>query len=303
MRIKMNKPHKNPLILIISIALLYTTWSSTYLAIRVAVRTIPPLLMTSSRFIIAGALMYILALIRKEKQPSLKQLFGGSVVGILLFLASNGLLCYAEQTVNSGLSAVVVSSGAFWICLFSGFSGKWPSKIEWLGIGIGFTGIIVLNSGAELKGNPVGGMLLLISSMIWAFGSVLTKKLPVPSGFMGTGIEMFSGGLASLIAALIIRQDFNIKPSGESIAALIYLIVVGAMVGFSAFMYVFHNARPALASSYSYVNNVGAVLLGVLLLGEKVNAQEIIALFIVVAGVAIIATSQARPGISVPAND
>ena len=105
---------------------------------------------------------------------------------------------------------------------------------------------------------------------------------------------MFAGGLASLLAALAIRQDFNIRPSAESVAALIYLITVGAMVGFSAFMYVFHNARPALASSYSYVNTIGAVFLGVLLLGEKINAQEVFALFIVVTGVVIVATSQAR---------
>lgn len=290
----MDKPAKNPLILVVSIVLLYTTWSSTYLAIRVAVRTIPPLLMTASRFMTAGLLMYVPALIKREKMPSVKQLLGGSAVGILLFLVSNGMLCYAEQTVNSGLSAVVVSSGAFSICLFSGFFGKWPAKIEWLGIAIGFAGIIVLNLGSEMKGNLAGGLLLLFSSMIWALGSVLTKKLPVPQGFTGTGVEMFAGGLASLLAALAIRQDFNIRPSAESVAALIYLITVGAMVGFSAFMYVFHNARPALASSYSYVNTIGAVFLGVLLLGEKINAQEVFALFIVVTGVVIVATSQAR---------
>ena len=117
----MDKPAKNPLILVVSIVLLYTTWSSTYLAIRVAVRTIPPLLMTASRFMTAGLLMYVPALIKREKMPSVKQLLGGSAVGILLFLVSNGMLCYAEQTVNSGLSAVVVSSGAFWILPFFRF--------------------------------------------------------------------------------------------------------------------------------------------------------------------------------------
>jgi drug/metabolite transporter (DMT)-like permease len=282
---------KNTLLLMTAIFLLYTTWSSTYLAIRVAVRTIPPLFMTSSRFIIAGVLMYLLALIRGEKQPTRKQWLGGAMIGTILFLMSNVLLCVGEQTVDSGVSAIAVSSGALWMCLFSGFFGKWPNRIEWLGIIVGFVGIIILNIGVAASGNLTGGLILLLSSMIWSFGSILSKKVEVPTGFMGSGIEMFFGGAASLIAAAILRQNFNIHPSGESIAALIYLIIIGGMVGFSSFMYVLQNARPALASSYAYVNTVGAVFLGAVMLGEKITSRVIIALVIVVAGVVIVATA------------
>ena len=282
---------KNPALLILALVLLYTTWSSTYLAIRVAVRTIPPLMMTSSRFIIAGVLMYLLAIAHKEKQPTRAQWFGGALIGTILFLMSNVLLCFAEQTVDSGVSAIAVSSGALWMCLFSGFFGKWPSRVEWLGIITGFAGILILNIGAAAKGNLAGGIILILSSMIWSFGSILSKKVEVPVGFMGSGVEMFFGGLASLIMAVLTHQNFNIHPSSESVWALIYLITVGGMIGFSSFMYVLQNARPALASSYAYVNTIGAVFLGAMLLKEKIGLNVIIALVVVVAGVVIVATA------------
>jgi drug/metabolite transporter (DMT)-like permease len=286
----MDEKKKNDLILIIAIILLYTTWSSTYLAIRIAVRTIGPLMMTSVRFLAAGALMYIIAVLNGEKQPTGKELLGGSIVGIVLFLVSNVMLCYAEESVSSGLSAVAVSSGAFWICLISGFFGRWPTKTEWLGIAIGFMGIVILATGGEMKGNAAGTAVLLISSIIWAFGSVLSKQFPVPKGFMGSGIEMLAGGAGSLIALYAMGGSLNnFHPSSESLWALIYLITVGSMVGFSAFMYVFQNARPALASSYSYVNTIGAVMLGVFILNEKIGAREITAIAVVIAAVVLIA--------------
>ena len=280
---------KNSLLLIIAIILLYTTWSSTYLAIRIAVRTIPPLTMTSLRFLSAGLLMYVIALIMGEKQPTMKEIFGGSIVGIILFLVSNVMLCYAEQSVSSGLSAVAVSSGAFWICLISGLFGRWPTKMEWLGIAIGFAGIIILATGGEMKGNMAGTIILLVSSIAWAFGSVLSKHVAVPKNFMGSAVEMIAGGLSSLAALYATGGSLNIHPSTESLLALIYLITVGAMVGFSAFMYVFQNARPALASSYSYVNTIGAVILGVFILNEKIGAREIVAIAVVTTAVIIIA--------------
>lgn len=288
------KMKKNPALLVVALVLLYITWSSTYLAIRVAVRTIPPLMMTASRFIIAGVLMYLLALMRGEKHPSGRQWIGGAVIGIILFLMANVLLCLAEQTVDSGVSAIAVSSGALWMCLFSGFFGKWPNRIEWLGIIIGFAGILTLSFGTAVKGNLTGGIILLLSSMIWSFGSILSKKITVPPGFMGSAVEMLSGGLMSLIVAALLRQNFNIHPSSESIWALIYLITIGGMVGFSSFMYVLQNARPAMASSYAYVNTIGAVFLGALLLKEKIGANEIISLVVVVAGVIIVATANMR---------
>ncbi len=279
--------------------LLYTTWSSTYLAIRVAVKTIPPLAMTSIRFIAAGGLMLLIAFLRREKNPSLKEWAAGSLVGVILFLGANVLLCYAEQSVSSGISAVAVSSGAIWICLFSGFFGRWPTKMEWAGIALGFAGIAILATGREMSGNILGTILLILSSMVWAFGSVLSTRLPVPKGFMGSGVEMSAGGIASLIVVIVTGQGLHFNPSRESVIALIYLVIIGAMVGFSAFMYVFQNARPALASSYSYVNTIGAVILGAVILKEQVGSREIVAMIVVVAGVIVIALAgmKAKPGI------
>jgi drug/metabolite transporter (DMT)-like permease len=271
--------------LVVAIILLYTTWSSTYLAIRIAVQTINPMIMIGFRFVFAGGLMYVLALCTGGKNPPFKQWAGGFAVGILLFLGANVLLGYAEQTVSSGLSAVSVSSGALWICLFSGMFGKWPNKTEWAGIVIGLIGIVVLNLGYEIKANINGMLMLIASSMIWGLGTVLSKKLPLPSGFMGSAVEMLGGGICTLIMAAATGQNFNVHPSPASLTAFIYLIVVGSMIGFSAFMYVFHNARPALASSYAYVTPIGAIALGIIALHEKINRVEVIALVFVVVGV------------------
>jgi drug/metabolite transporter (DMT)-like permease len=292
----MNTQKKNKWILIGALFVLYTTWSSTYLAIRVAVETISPFTMITLRFIAAGGLMILIALLMREKLPSLKELTGGSVVGIVLFLGSNVLLCYGEQSVDSGISAVTVSSGAIWICLFSGFFGRWPTKSEWIGIVLGFIGILILAAGQAMNGNITGIIFLIVSSILWSFGSVLSRQIPVPKGFMGNGVEMLSGGLASLAIILFTKHGLDFKPSAASLAGLIYLIVIGAMVGFSAFMYVFQNARPALASSYSYVNTIGAVILGNLILKEKVGTREIAAMTVVIAGVLVIAFAGIKAG-------
>jgi drug/metabolite transporter (DMT)-like permease len=287
----MEETKKKSLLLVVAIILLYTTWSSTYLAIRIAVRTISPLTMTAARFIAAGFLMYIIALLMGEKQPTKKELFGAAIVGIILFLISNVMLCYAEQSVSSGLSAVAVSSGAFWICLISGFFGKWPTKMEWLGILIGLAGIVILATGGEMRVNIAGTIILLLSSIAWAFGSVLSKNIAVPKNFMGSAVEMLAGGIGSLAAIYATGGRLNFHPSTESLWALIYLITIGSMVGFSAFMYVFQNARAALASSYSYVNTIGAVMLGVYILNEKIGAREIVAIAVVILAVVIIAVA------------
>jgi len=292
----------NNLLLIISIAVLYTTWSSTYLAIRVAVQDIPPIAMVSARFTAAGLLMYILAVIKGEKQPGKKQWLGGSIVGVILFTCSNTMLCFAEKAISSSVSAVAVSSGALWMCIFSGFFGKWPTKTEWIGVLIGFLGIAVLSLGTEMRTNIFSSAILVLSSVIWALGSVLSKKLAVPAGFMGNAVEMTAGGIGSFIISLFMGVNYNIRPSSGSIIAVIYLIIIGAMVGFSAFMYVFQNARPALASSYAYVNPIGAVWLGAVMLKEKIGMKEIIALVIVVIGVIIVATAQAKQRTTMPEN-
>jgi drug/metabolite transporter (DMT)-like permease len=271
--------------LVWAIVLLYITWSSTYFAIRIAVQTINPMIMIGFRFVFAGILMYVLAICTGSRRPTLKQWMGGFVIGILLFLCSNVLLGYAEQTVGSGLSAVSVSSGALWICLFSGMFGKWPNRMEWAGIAIGLIGIVILNLGSEMKSNINGMIMLIVSSMIWGLGTVLSKKLPLPSGFMGSAVEMLGGGICTLIMAAATGQDFNVHSSPASMAAFIYLIVAGSMIGFSAFMYVFHHARPALASSYAYVTPIGAIALGIFALHEKINRVEVIAMVFVVIGV------------------
>jgi drug/metabolite transporter (DMT)-like permease len=284
----MDDKKKKNLLLVAAIILLYITWSSTYLAIRIAVRTISPLTMTAMRFIAAGFFMYIIAVLAGEKQPTKKELFGGAIVGIILFLVSNVMLCYAEENIGSGLSAVAVSSGAFWICLISGFFGKWPRKIEWLGIMIGFAGIVILATGGEMRGSIAATIILLLSSIAWAFGSVLSKNIAVPKNFMGNAVEMLAGGIGSLATIYATGGRLNFHPSTESLWALIYLITIGSMVGFSAFMYVFQNARAALASSYSYVNTIGAVILGVFVLNEKINGIELTAIAVVVSAVVII---------------
>jgi drug/metabolite transporter (DMT)-like permease len=278
--------------ILLALAAVYIIWSSTYLAIRIAVHEIAPLLMNGFRFVIAGLIMIIVSLFTGQKIPGIKLWLNAGLVGTLMFLGGTGFVAMAEVTVSSSLAAIAITTVSLWACLITGLFGKWPNKFEWIGLGIGFLGILLLNLEKDMQASSFGAVMLILAPATWALGSVLSRKLKVPAGFMGYGIEMFTGGIANIMAGLLIGEHLGATPSAGAWFSVTYLIVFGSIIGFTAYMFLFENTGPALATSYSYVNPVGAVIIGVLLAGETINREGIAALAAVLIGVIFVAKGE-----------
>lgn len=272
----------------------YLIWGSTYYGLRVALTGFPPFALAGIRFFIAGGLLFALLLWRGGKAPTARQWFNCLVTGTLLLGIGNGGVCYAEQTVASGIAAVAVASAALFIAIFAGLYGHWPNRMEWIGLGIGFVGIIVLNLGGELRGSPAGAIALVASPIAWAFGSVWSKHHDMPEPMMSAAAQMLAGSLPLALASFVSGEHFAAMPSPTALAAMGYLIVFGSLLGFSSYIYLLHHTRPVLASSYAYVNPPVAVLIGVLLGGEAVSRLDIVGTVIIVAGVAAITLAKAK---------
>ena len=272
----------------------YLIWGSTYLAISIALQGFPPFLMAAIRFPIAGVLMLALLRWRGVAMPTKRQWLNCLITGSLLLGMGNGLVCYAEQTVASGISAVAVASVALMIAIFAGLYGQWPRRLEWLGLVVGLIGVIVLNFGGELRASPWGAGALLLATIGWAFGSVWSKHQDMPQPMMSAAAQMLCGGITLAMIALVRGEHLAALPSAHALFAITYLVVFGSLLGFSAYIYLLHHTRPALAASYAYVNPPVAVLLGVLLAGEKVTALDIVGMIIILASVAAITLAKAR---------
>lgn len=273
---------------------LYLIWGSTYLAIRIALTGYPPFLMAAIRFLIAGGLMFALLRSRGMAAPSARQWFNCFVVGTLLLGFGNGLVCYAEQTVASGIAAVAVASVALFMAIFAGLYGQWPNRLEWIGLLVGFAGVIVLNFGGELRGSPIGAAALVTAATAWAFGSVWSKHRDMPNPMMSAAAQMIGGSVSLGLFGLIGGESVALAPDLHATLAVVYLIVAGSLLGFSAYIYLLHHTRPALATSYAYVNPPVAVLVGVLLGGESVTRLDIIGTIVILIGVAAITLAKAK---------
>jgi drug/metabolite transporter (DMT)-like permease len=286
---------KNNLFLIIfCLAAVYIIWSATYIAIKIAVKDMPSLLVNGIRFVASGLVMYLYALASGRKNPSLKQWLNSSIIGTLLFFTATGFVSVAVRSVGSGLSAIAIAGVSLWACLITGFFGKWPNKLEWAGLIVGFIGIIMLNMEHEMRSSSIGTIMLLIAPLSWALGSVLSTRIELPEGYMGHGLEMLTGGMVNVIAGFIMGERIAVMPSAPAVWSIIYLIIFGSIAGFTAYMYLYDNVRPALATSYSYVNPLGAVLIGVFFANEHINKEGIAALFLILAGVVFVAFGEVR---------
>jgi drug/metabolite transporter (DMT)-like permease len=284
----------NPLGVVLALLALYLIWGSTYLGIRIAIESIPPLLMMGIRFIVAGGVLYLFLRIRGVPTPNRSQWLGSTAVGILLIGGGMGGVATAEQWVPSSVAAVCIATAPLWISLFAGLWGRWPVRSEWLGLGLGFVGVVLLNLGSGLWTSPFGAIILLIAPICWAFGSAWSYHLQLPSGLMASATQMLIGGVCLTIIGLILGQRLTIMPSLQSLLALFYLIVFGSLIAFSAYGYVLRRVRPALATSYAYVNPVVAVCLGVAIAGESVTLLTIVAMVVILVGVGLISLGRGK---------
>jgi drug/metabolite transporter (DMT)-like permease len=279
-------PHRGAVAL--AFAAVSIIWGSTYLGIRVALADYPPFLIGAVRFLVAGGLLSGYARLRGHRGLSAREWMGSALVGGLFFVIGNGLLCVAEQSVSSGLAAILVATMPLWATVFARFFGEPASRSEWTGIGLGLAGVLVMNLGGELRGSAHGAALALFAPMGWALGSVLSRRLNLPSSPMMVGAEMLSGGAMVLLVSLALGETWPSAPSGRSVGALGYLVVIGSLVGFSAYAFLLRHTRAAVATSYAYINPVVAIVLGVQLGGEHLDLASACVGAIVLASVLLV---------------
>jgi drug/metabolite transporter (DMT)-like permease len=272
----------------LALGALYVIWGSTYIGIRIALEGFPPLLMAGLRFVVAGAVLYAVVRARGAPHPTAREWRSSLLVGTLLVCA-NGCVSIAEQWVSSGVAAVAIASVPVWAALFAGLFGRWPSRGEWVGLAVGLCGVALLQSAGEMRASPAGALVLTISCVSWALGSIWSRRLPLPQGLMASAAQMLAGGAVLLAVALLHGEKLAALPSLRPLVAFAYLVLIGSIVGYSAYAFLLSRVRPALATSYAYVNPVIAVGLGAALAGEAIAPRAVGALGLILSGVAMIA--------------
>ena len=279
----------------LALAAVYLIWGSTYLGIRFALEGgFPPFLLGGIRFSIAGALMYAFLRWRGMPAPTRAQWRNAAVLGVLLMLLGNGMVNLAEQSVGSGMAAVAVASAPLWMGIFAAMRGEHPARIEWIGLGIGFLGVVWLNADSSLSASKIGMVALLVATLAWSFGSIWSRGRDLAPPFMNAAAQMLCGGIAMLATGLLLGERMHTLPTPHALGAFVYLIVFGSWFGFSAYIWLLHHVRPALASSYAYINPAIAVALGAWLAGERFGAHELLAMGVILLGVVAITLAKAH---------
>ncbi|MCE0464417.1 MULTISPECIES: drug/metabolite exporter YedA [Pseudomonas] len=291
----MSGPRRFPLPLIAAFFALYVIWGSTYLVIRIGVEHWPPLLLAGIRFVMAGSLMYGFLRWRGAPAPTWAQWKAAGLIGVLLLSFGNGAVSVAEHTgVASGVAALAVATVPLFTLLCGYFWGARNTRLEWAGIVLGLIGIAMLNLGSNLQSSPLGATLLIFAAASWAFGSVLSKHLPLPAGAMASAVEMLVGGVVLLIGSFASGEHLERMPAFEGWFALAYLTFFGSIIAFNAYMYLLKHVRPAAATSYAYVNPAVAVLLGIVFAGETIGVEEALAMLVIISAVVLIGLPQWR---------
>ena len=291
-------------LLVLAFAALYVIWGSTYLAIRFAIETVPPFLMAGVRFLVAGALLYGWARWRGAPVPGKKELGAAVVIGALLLVGGNGGVCWAEQRVPSSLAALLVSIMPLWVVLWDWLrpGGSAPARGVWLGVVGGLVGVVLLLDPVRLLGagqiDPLGGLVLVLATLAWATGSMWSRGAPVPaSPILGTGIQMLAGGALLLLVAAGTGEFHGFawqQVSPRSWIAFVYLTIFGAIVAYTAYVWLLRVAPTARVATYAYVNPVVAVFLGWAFAGEQLTARTLAAAAVILGAVALVTTARNR---------
>ncbi len=282
---------------------IYTIWGSTYLAIRIAIETIPPFLMAGIRFLIAGAALYLWTRLRGAPTPTRPNWKAATIIGGLLLLGGNGGVVWAEQYVPSGLTAVLITTVPLWMALleWKRYDRTRPAVPIAVGLILGFTGVVLLVGPEELAGsgavNRVGATVLILASLSWAIGSLYSRKAPLPSSpLQSTAMEMLAGGLLLSAAGLVSQEWVGFQPSEASLRSLVafaYLIVFGSLIGFTSYIFLLKASTPAKVSTYAYINPIIAVILGWAIAQEELTLRTMVAAAVIVAAVVVITTYRA----------
>ena len=294
---------------IAAFAAVYVVWGSTYLAIRYAVQTMPPLLMAGARFSVSGALLYGWARARGAPRPTAVEWRVAAVTGVLMLCLGNGSVGWAEQRIPSALAALIVAVVPLWMVVFDWVlpGGERPTLSVIAGIIVGLGGLVVLVGPERVDTTGpvdiVGALVLVAASMAWAFGSVYNSRGARPeSAAMSTGLQMLGGSAALVASGLALGEGHRTsisQISAASWAGWVYLVTFGSLIGFTAYIYLLKEVSPAKASTYAYVNPVVAMLLGWAIAGEAITPRTLIAAAIILGGVALITVAR-QPRVARP---
>lgn len=299
-----NEGHRATWKTLLAFGIIYFVWGSTFLAIRVGVREVPPLILAAMRFFVAGIVLYGWMLARGERSPSGREWRSATLLGLVIFVLDYGLLFWAEQRVPSGIAAVTLALIPAFMALseiiFLRTQTLTVRLVVALLIGIGGVAVLMSRS-LNLGGAPIdkrGAAALIFASMSWSVASALTRKLTLPkSKVMSSGAQMLAGGVLLAVTAAVLGEFRDFHPwsvSPEVWFALLYLIVAGSIVGFTAYVWLIHHESPTKVGTYAYVNPIVAVLVGYFLGGEALSLRTIVGTMFVLISVVVITTTRAK---------
>ncbi|MFI6293929.1 EamA family transporter [Nonomuraea sp. NPDC050790] len=282
-----------------ALAIVYVVWGSTYLGIGIAVESIPPMLSGAMRFITAAVLLGGFLLLRKGRSAfrmTGREFFGAAVAGLLLLTLGNGMLAVAEQYISTGLAALLVASVPLWLVVFRFVVRDRPKVLTLAGVLVGLCGVAALSlTGVEAAATG-GVVIVLLASVSWAIGSFMSSRIAMPANAFATStVEMLVGGVGLAILGTGLGERLDVSAvSSRSWMALVYLILVGSLIGFTAFSWLLGNAPISLVATYAYVNPAVAVALGAVVLGEVITPQIMIGGAVILVGVALVISTERK---------
>lgn len=300
----------NAIKIVLAFAAIYTIWGTTYLAIRLAVETIPPFFMAGTRFLIAGLITF--AFLRARQVPIPRRLHwrSAAIIGAFLVVGGNGLVTWSEQQVPSSIAALVVATVPLWITVFDWlmYQGGRPGKQVVLGLVLGFIGIGLLIGPGHFFGTATFDLpslaILLLAPILWSLGSLYSRRADLPENiFMSTAMEMLAGGVLLMIAGVITGEskELNIAEiATRSVISMLYLTIFGSIVALTAYVWLLKTVDPARVATYTFVNPVIAIFLGWLVLSEPVTSQMLIAVVIIILAVVLITVRRQKQMVSRP---
>jgi drug/metabolite transporter (DMT)-like permease len=269
------------------LAITYVVWGTTYYAIKVGLEETGPFYMLGTRFVVAGALLFVGLLVAGRRVPTLRQWRNSAVLGFLMLVLGIGSVAVAEQWVASGAAVALISVQPLVIALWLGLLGRWPRRLEWVAIAIGLAGSLVMVVGQDFSASPLGTFMILFGVASWTWGVTLTSRLDVPEGAMGFAAEMLAGGALCLLVSLLLGEEWTLPETARVWWAWGYLIVFGSLIAFSAYRFLVDRVSPTLAATYAYVNPPVALFVGWWLGGEAFTFNIFVGLAIVLAAVGL----------------
>jgi drug/metabolite transporter (DMT)-like permease len=290
-------------LLLSAFAAVYVIWGSTYVGIHIAVETMPPLMMAGSRFFIAGVVLYAIVRLRGAGRPTAIHWRDAAVIGALLLVGGNGGVSWAQKSVPSGVTALIVAATPLWMNLIDWLrpGGRRPTPAVFAGLVLGFVGVTLIGLSRDQLGHrivhPLGAIVLLLATLTWAFGSVFSRHARQPeSPLLGIGMQMIAGGALLLGCGAATGEVSALHFatfSHASIVAFIYLTLAGSLIGFTAYVWLLQVSTPSRVSTYAYVNPLIAVLLGRLILAEPLPGSVLFAGTLIIVAVILIVLRKA----------